>query len=477
MKRREFVEKFAGHLERGTASLFVGAGLSHEAGFPTWERLLEDAARELGLEASREHDLAGLAQYYLNKHGRNRTRLSQLVRREFFKAAEMPEALRIIARLPIRHIWTTNYDRLIEEAWRLQRRQLDVKSLNSDLTTDDPWAHGILYKMHGSVDHPSDVVIAKNDYELYRRTRSGFLHVLLGDLISKHILFLGFGFRDPNVSHLFSMIREAFDDAPPEHYAIVRKPKRGRGKDAPEIYEYDKNRHNLWVQDLERYGINCVEVEEYSENDELLKEAERRLARHSVFVGGSYPEDGFDPEIRNKIGAVSEQLGEMIARRGLRLVSGFGLVVGSRVVAGAISKVLQSDYPNLEKALFLRPFPQVTPRGFTREQFFTRYREDLLQQCGVCIFVGGFRKKAAQPDELEMALGVLEEFDIARRLDRLCIPIGATGGAASEIWKRMKAARRGRRLPGNVFARLNDLHARPSELVDAVEKILDWYER
>jgi hypothetical protein len=51
--------------------------------------------------------------------------------------------------------------------------------------------------MHGTVDHPAEVVIAKDDYELYRHVRPAFLQVLTGQLVTKQTLFLGFSFSDP----------------------------------------------------------------------------------------------------------------------------------------------------------------------------------------------------------------------------------------------------------------------------------------
>src|SRR5262249_18060955 len=155
--------------------------------------------------------------------------------------SDPPVALRTLARLPIRYVWTTNYDLLIETAWELQKKHLDAKTRNEDLLTDDPWAHGTLYKMHGTVTHPTEVVLAKNDYETYRRTRAGFHQLLTSHLISKHFLFLGFSFTDPNLFYVFAMIREAFtgDASPAGHYALVRRPIReGTGKKAKERHEY-----------------------------------------------------------------------------------------------------------------------------------------------------------------------------------------------------------------------------------------------
>lgn len=291
MERRKFVAEYARWLEEGTAAFFVGAGLSRQAGYPDWRTLLTEIAGELKINLDQEHDLAGVAQWYINKSGRQKTRIAQTIKDSFPDKAEVPQAQRIMARLPVRHIWTTNYDRLIERAWELQRRSLDVKAIKSDLSVGSPWADTTLYKMHGSVEHPADIVIATDDYELYRQTRSGFLQVLNGHLIGLHCLFLGFSFTDPNIGHLLSIIRESMGEHATQHYAIVRKPQKGNSEDAEPFLPYALARHAHWVADLQRYGINCVEIEEFAEIDAILLELEAAVARRSVFVSGSYPED------------------------------------------------------------------------------------------------------------------------------------------------------------------------------------------
>jgi hypothetical protein len=98
------------------------------------------------------------------------------------------------------------------------------------------------------VDHPAEVVIAKDDYELFRRARPGFLQALAGQLVTKQMLFLGFSFTDPNLAHLFASIREAFKDDGPEHYAIVRRPKKETSAGAKKRFKTDSIRHALWVE-------------------------------------------------------------------------------------------------------------------------------------------------------------------------------------------------------------------------------------
>lgn len=48
------------------------------------------------------------------------------------------------------------------------------------------------------------------------------------------------------------------------------------------------------MEDLQRYGIQCVEVDEYEEVEEILHEVELKLAGRSVFVSGNLPDSIFD---------------------------------------------------------------------------------------------------------------------------------------------------------------------------------------
>mgnify|MGYP002508910802 CR=1 FL=1 len=56
---------------------------------------------------------------------------------------------KILARLPISVIWTTNYDDLIEKAFGNVQKIVDVKSRNEHLSNTLANRECILYKMHG----------------------------------------------------------------------------------------------------------------------------------------------------------------------------------------------------------------------------------------------------------------------------------------------------------------------------------------
>src|SRR5690606_17388627 len=144
--RTRFVEEWSKRVVAGSASLFLGAGVSVGAGYPSWRSLLKSIADELELDIEQEHDLAAVAQHYINRD-RSRGRLTQMLA-EQFPPKRPTSTLRLIARLPVHRIWTTNWDDLVEQALRELRREPDIKAETGDLTYERPAADVTLYKMH-----------------------------------------------------------------------------------------------------------------------------------------------------------------------------------------------------------------------------------------------------------------------------------------------------------------------------------------
>ena len=82
MKAEAFIAEYGKWLEQGVGALFVGAGLSQAAGYPSWRELLRGIADELHIDLAQEQDLAGVAQWYINRSGRIRTRIERICNRE-----------------------------------------------------------------------------------------------------------------------------------------------------------------------------------------------------------------------------------------------------------------------------------------------------------------------------------------------------------------------------------------------------------
>lgn len=213
VSKSEMLRHFSDELRSGNAALFIGAGFSHSSGFVDWKELMRDVAKELGLDVNKETDLIALAQYHVNTRG-GRSRLNRLLIEEFTKDAKLATHHKLMASLPVHTVWTTNYDELIETAFREAHRNPDVKTTKENLATTLPNTDVVVYKMHGDCRQPQDAVLTKEDYETYANKREVFSTALKGDLVERTFLFLGFSFADPNVDYILSRIRGLLGQTP-----------------------------------------------------------------------------------------------------------------------------------------------------------------------------------------------------------------------------------------------------------------------
>jgi len=432
--KEELIREYSRRVKTGDAALFVGAGLSRSAGYVDWRGLLKEIAEDLHLDIDQESDLIAVAQYHLNHKG-NRDKLNQSLINEFTKAAVSTENHRIIARLPIPTIWTTNYDTLLEDEIRAAGKIPDVKTTHENLAQSKNNRDVVIYKMHGDVSQPHNAVLTKDDYENYETSHRLFVENLKGDLISKTCLFLGFSFTDPNIDYVLSRIRILLGQNKRSHYCIMRRPQRPpKNRDAKADFEYETRKLYLRIEDLQRFGVQTVFVDEYSEVTELLGEISKRAHQRNIFVSGSAREYGKFGE--DRLQGFAKELGTQIVARGYNLVSGFGLGLGEQVVLGALKAIYRTEQGREKGRTIIRPFPRVSAgRENAQKEANTNHRKDLISQSRVALFLCGNRQD--EKGKLSISQGVLEEFDICRELGRFPIPVGCTGFAAKEIWDRL----------------------------------------
>jgi hypothetical protein len=425
MKR--FLQEYPVALNGGVGAVFVGAGMSMSAGYPSWAKLLREIGEEFGVNSRDIHDLAALAQWSIQESG-SATRVRNVIKEQIGKDYPVPAALEIIARLPVGHIWTTNYDRLVERAFDAIDRPIDAISGAKDLSLKPKPGATRLYKMHGSVDRLDDIVISTDDYELFRTRRGAFLPLLQSHLTSMSMLFVGLSFTDPNIRHVLSLIRESFTDAPPEHFAIVRPPQPDDFNSEDE-FKARLAQHTLWAKDLRRYGLIAVEIDDYEEVPELLRQIERRVAARRIWVSGSWPveDGGLAPA---NIYSLAEDVGRWVGKSGRDLVSGAGMLVGSAAIAGFLDALRNGGGWDLNRRLVARPFPQPLAGTVPDSARWTALRQELARQAGVVIFIGGGKFDGGT---LVASKGVIEEYAIARDASVFLLPLGASGGAAKEI--------------------------------------------
>ena len=146
--------------------------------------------------------------------------------------------------------------------------------------------------------------------------------------------------------------------------------------------------------------------------------------RRTVFISGSAYEYGRfgskgKPFIRN--------LTRSLLKNNFRIISGFGLGIGSAVVEGAMEEIYLEKKANITDHLRIYPFTSFEHP----EDIKTSYRMDMMAQAGVAIFVFGNKLKDISIREAE---GMIEEFRIARSQRMLLIPVGASGYVSEKLW-------------------------------------------
>jgi len=429
----EFIRTYSEALSNHNAAVLIGAGLSIPAGLVNWKDLMRMIAAEIGLDVEKENDLVAVAQYHFNERA-GRQRINQTLVSEFSGRAQITENHRILAQLPIETYWTTNYDRLIEQALQDAGKRADIKITGENLATTLPRRDVVVYKMHGDASDPANAIVTKDDYESYSTTRRGqlFSTALRGDLVSKTFLCLGFSFSDPNLDYILSRIRVLLEGNRREHYCLMRKLQRADFKTLKE-FRYACIKQELQIKDLRRYGIMAVMLDSFDEFTQTLKQLERAYRSRQVFISGSACEYG--PWSEHESQQFLTLLGKRLANKGLNVITGFGLGVGPYIINGVLDELEREGTRNLSDRLTLRPFPYAIKDPQKRKSRWTSYREEMISKAGVAVFV--FGNKAGASGEVSLADGMLEEFEIASRAGLLIVPVGATGYVAKILHQKV----------------------------------------
>jgi len=436
-QQKKFINDFVIEINSGDAAIFAGAGLSASSGFVNWKELLRDLAVELKLDIDKEHDLISVAQYHFNKFKRGK--INNKIINEFTTLTTGSENHKILSQIGIDTFWTTNYDQLIERTLEADGKTVETKIRNVDFSRNIKKKDAIVFKMHGDKNSPDEAVLTKDDYETYNDKKELFSTALRGDLLSKTFLFIGFSFDDPNLEYILGRIKILLKDNTPTHYCFFKEVQEADFNDTTktadqnkEDYLYAKIKQELKIEDLVRYGIHAIMVKEYSEITIILSEIEKKIKRRNVFISGAAYD--YSPYTEVDANELIHSLSYKLAEKSYKIISGFGLGIGSTVINGALDFKLNSNYRNLDDLLILRPFPQIQSGTKTIPEIWTDYRNEMISKAGIAVFVFGNKKVG---EEVVNSNGMEEEFEICLNNNVIPIPIGATGYVSKSLWDKV----------------------------------------
>lgn len=210
---------------QGRCILFLGAGVSYEAGIPTSLQLSEILAKEANYPETFPHDLVDISEYYQTRFGR--VQLLDRLQEILGISIEPSETHRLIANLgKFNSIITTNYDSLIEKAYEETGRPIYIVKQATDLANvpkrpDTP----IILKLHGDL-HTKNIILTREDYYEYidKSFKSTMGAVLKAKLATGTFLFVGYSLQDYNFVLLFESVRKEFADYMPRGFAAIPSP-------------------------------------------------------------------------------------------------------------------------------------------------------------------------------------------------------------------------------------------------------------
>ena len=296
--------------------------------------------RALELNIDLESDLVAVAQFHVNASGQNRNKLHKALLEALSPDNPPTPNHRLLAQLPVTTYWTTNYDKLIESALRDQGKVIDVKSSVPQMASTRPNRDVTIFKMHGDIERPDEAVVTKDDYERYSKDREPFVTALSGDLVKKTFLFLGFSFTDPNLEHVLSRVRLNFSINQRQHYAIFRTRAKQPGEKDADFAHYGVRQTHV-IEDLKRFNVKVLLIDEYSEVTDLLTELVNQYRRRTVFI--STGASNYEPWGQAAVIDFAQELARILIADGTRIATGLGAGIGDAIFTGALREVMRNN--------------------------------------------------------------------------------------------------------------------------------------
>jgi len=210
----ERAQELARHALADRMVPFMGAGVSMSAGSPSWSQLLVKLAERITLdEATREALFNGRlgeldqATYLAGRFAEAgldfRGTVAELVERPRYGLAPA-----LLAATADEQAITLNYDTLFERASTAAGRSRRVLT-GGDAPDPAPDTDRWLLKLHGSADRPESIVLTRDDYLGFASDRSALSAIVKANLVTRHLLFVGFGLADDHFHEILHDVKRA----------------------------------------------------------------------------------------------------------------------------------------------------------------------------------------------------------------------------------------------------------------------------
>lgn len=411
----DYANEIVSQLLSDTFSVFCGAGASADITNSRWEDIFCETTREF-YRRKLSDDIYFLAD--LEKHYYNTAHFyDDIVNAVSNRSGKESAHINGIINLNLNQVWTTNFDTHIEETiYRKYGVRPTVIKDSKDLFSASLNGPYIVYKLNGSVEDPSSMILTKSDFFDYFKKQRLMFELLKRQLVLDSFLFIGYSFKDDLVLNALREIKEIFPEQGKQHYRFSVEASSNEEPYLEQFRQYERR----YFED--KYNIKTIQLRSYDEIDLYLGEIYRRFCNHNVFICGSFRE--ISSEMRLQIELLVDHLIRRLFEHGFNVYSGNGRGLGEIVVARS-----NKYQEHAQGKLINRPFiftGDSTPQKREKNKL-------IMKDCSTMIIICG------QDESLSTSKNVLDQFhqfmtDNETSTTPLIIPLPFTGFAAKEIY-------------------------------------------
>jgi len=202
----------------------VGAGLSRNARVPSgqappdWVGLATKLRTDLA-DPEDALDAVDVISAYAQEHGRSA--LIERVAREIRVADAEPGPVHAaLCRLPIDIIMTTNFDNLLEHAFRQVQKPCHPVLDEMQLAINNPFPGPSLLKIHGDISRPERMVLTEEDFDRFLIRNPLLATVVASHFAQRSVVLIGYSLSDPDLRQLLGLVRERLGAGARAIYAL-----------------------------------------------------------------------------------------------------------------------------------------------------------------------------------------------------------------------------------------------------------------
>jgi hypothetical protein len=258
-------------VKSGRCGVFVGAGLSVAAGYPSWEDLLKNlidrAYKQKIIDTKKKKELLALArahgkwlmvaQEISDSYGQPQFHNELGLMFEAVGAAPT-DAHKLITEINFRFVVTTNYDQLIETAYLPRLHRIPKIFTHPDTAdfADSLWKEEFfILKAHGDLQRKSTIILTEKDYRSLSYSSPGYRALLAAIFTTKTIFFVGASLNDPEIQLLLRSLHDAFQGAGQHHFALIANS------------DFSNTEAAHWRKN---YNVDCIRYEPSRHHPELV---------------------------------------------------------------------------------------------------------------------------------------------------------------------------------------------------------------